>query len=81
VAEFGGAVAEFLYSDAFENFNRVADLAKAKSSAKKSTCLSNVRQIGLAYQSFLIDHDDRFPASVSKHTAPPGTPDTASSNT
>src|SRR5690349_18723747 len=52
-------------------------LAKAKESAKQTSCLSNVRQIGLAYQSFLIDHDDRFPAYVTERTAPAGTPDTA----
>jgi prepilin-type N-terminal cleavage/methylation domain-containing protein/prepilin-type processing-associated H-X9-DG protein len=52
-------------------------LAKAKASAKKINCLNNVRQIGLAYQSFLIDHDDRFPQYVSERTAPNGTPDTA----
>ena len=52
-------------------------LAKAKDSAKQTGCLSNVRQIGLAYQSFLIDNDDRYPAYVTERTAPAGTPDTA----
>lgn len=52
-------------------------LAKAKESAKKSSCLNNVRQIGLAYQGFLPDHDERFPAYVTERTAPAGTPDTA----
>src|SRR6201992_1661783 len=52
-------------------------LASAKESAKKVNCLSNVRQIGLAYQSFLIDYNDRFPPNVTERTAPAGTPDTA----
>ncbi len=52
-------------------------LAKAKESAKKTSCLNNVRQIGLAYQGFLPDHDERFPAYVTERTAPAGTPDTA----
>ena len=52
-------------------------LAKAKESAKKTSCLNNVRQIGLAYQGFLPDHDERFPAYVTERTAPSGTPDTA----
>ena len=51
-------------------------LAKAKDSAKLIGCLSNVRQIGLAYQGFLGDNADRFPAYVTERTAPAGTPDT-----
>jgi len=52
-------------------------LARAKESGKKTSCLSNVRQIGLAYQGFLADNSDRFPANVTERTAPAGTPDTA----
>jgi type II secretory pathway pseudopilin PulG len=52
-------------------------LARAKEAGKKTSCLNNVRQIGLAYQSFLIDNSDRFPAYVTERTAPAGTPDTA----
>ncbi len=51
-------------------------LAKAKESANQTSCLNNVRQIGLAYMSFLSDHDDRFPAYVTERTAPSGTADT-----
>lgn len=51
-------------------------LAKAKDAAKQISCLSNVRQIGLAYQGFLSDNADRFPAYVTERTAPAGTPDT-----
>ncbi len=52
-------------------------LARATSSAKQTGCLSNVRQIGLAYQGFLSDNSDHFPAYVTERTAPAGTPDTA----
>src|SRR5947207_10386464 len=52
-------------------------LARAKESGKKTSCLNNVRQIGLAYQGFLSDNLDRFPAYVTERTAPVGTPDTA----
>jgi len=52
-------------------------LAKAKDTAKQSSCLNNVRQIGLAYQGFLSDNGDRFPAYVTERTAPTGTADTA----
>jgi prepilin-type N-terminal cleavage/methylation domain-containing protein/prepilin-type processing-associated H-X9-DG protein len=52
-------------------------LARAKESGKKTSCLNNVRQIGLAYQGFLSDNNDRFPAYVTERTAPSGTPDTA----
>jgi len=50
-------------------------LARAKEAGKKTSCLSNVRQIGLAYQGFLSDNADRFPAYVTERTAPAGTPD------
>src|SRR5262245_23086065 len=52
-------------------------LARAKQAARKTSCLSNVRQIGLAYQSFLMDNVDKFPTYVTERTAPAGTPDTA----
>jgi prepilin-type N-terminal cleavage/methylation domain-containing protein/prepilin-type processing-associated H-X9-DG protein len=51
-------------------------LARAKEAGKKTSCLSNVRQIGIAYQGFLADNSDRFPAYVTERTAPAGTPDT-----
>jgi len=52
-------------------------LARAKEAGKKTSCLSNVRQIGLAYQSLLAENGDRFPQYVTERTAPAGTPDTA----
>jgi len=52
-------------------------LARATSRAKQTGCLSNVRQIGLAYQGFLGDNTDHFPQYVTERTAPSGTPDTA----
>jgi len=52
-------------------------LARATSRAKQTGCVSNVRQIGLAYQGFLSDNSDRFPQYVTERTAPSGTPDTA----
>lgn len=52
-------------------------LARAKEAGKKTSCLNNVRQIGLAYQGFLADNSDKFPAYVTERTAPAGTPDTA----
>jgi prepilin-type N-terminal cleavage/methylation domain-containing protein/prepilin-type processing-associated H-X9-DG protein len=52
-------------------------LSKAKESAKQTSCLNNVRQIGLAYQMFLGENEDRFPAYVTERTAPAGTLDTA----
>lgn len=52
-------------------------LAKAKSKAQGIRCLSNVRQIGLAYQAYALDSGDKLPAYVTERTAPPGTPDTS----
>jgi prepilin-type N-terminal cleavage/methylation domain-containing protein/prepilin-type processing-associated H-X9-DG protein len=51
-------------------------VARAKAAGKRTSCLNNVRQIGLAYQSFLAENEDRFPAYVTERTAPAGTPDT-----
>lgn len=36
-------------------------LSRAKGSAKKSACVSNLRQLGLAWRMYLDDHDSRFP--------------------
>ena len=51
-------------------------LSRAKAQARQVNCLSNVRQVGLAYQMYLQDFQERFPASVTERTAPGGTPDT-----
>lgn len=51
-------------------------LARAKQEGQKIGCLNNVRQIGLAYQLFFTENNDRFPAYVTERTAPAGTPDT-----
>src|SRR5215475_8388998 len=56
-------------------------LARAKESGKKTSCLNNVRQVGLAYQLWLPENDDRFPANVTKRTAPADTPDTPEAQT
>jgi len=36
-------------------------LVQARQSARKATCLSNLRQIGLAFAGYMSDHDDSFP--------------------
>ncbi len=51
-------------------------LARAKSTAKRVQCLSNVRQIGIGYLLYLQDNQDRYPNHVTERTAPSGTPDT-----
>src|SRR5690348_5806736 len=35
--------------------------AQAREKARTATCLSNLRQIGLANQMYLQDYDERFP--------------------
>ena len=51
--------------------------AQARESARKTSCLSNVRQIGTAYSMYIQDYDEHFPPHVTERTAPAGTPDTA----
>ena len=51
--------------------------AQAREAARKTSCLSNTKQIGLAYMMYLQDFDETFPPHVSERTAPAGTPDTA----
>ncbi len=36
-------------------------LSRAKGSARKSACVSNLRQLGLAWRMYLDDYDSRFP--------------------
>lgn len=39
-------------------------LAKAKERARRASCANNLKQIGLAYKTFALDHDGRFPNMV-----------------
>ena len=50
--------------------------AQAREAARKTSCLSNVRQLGTAYMMYLQDYDENFPPHVTERTAIPGTPDT-----
>jgi len=43
-------------------------LAKAKAKAKRTQCLNNLKQVGLAFHSFVHDHADRFPMQVSTNS-------------
>jgi prepilin-type N-terminal cleavage/methylation domain-containing protein/prepilin-type processing-associated H-X9-DG protein len=36
-------------------------LARAKSSSKRASCLSNLRQIGIGFEMYVSDHEGRFP--------------------
>lgn len=40
-------------------------LARAREQARRSNCLSNVKQLGLACHMYAQDYSERFPASVS----------------
>ena len=44
--------------------------ARARESARKAVCLSNVKNIALAFQMYLADNNDTFPPLG----APPGGP-------
>ncbi|MEN6404788.1 MAG: prepilin-type N-terminal cleavage/methylation domain-containing protein [Armatimonadia bacterium] len=51
--------------------------AKAREKARQSSCLSNVRQLGMAWLQYLQDYDETFAPHVTEREAPAGTPDTA----
>ncbi|HLK59327.1 MAG TPA: DUF1559 domain-containing protein [Chthonomonadaceae bacterium] len=51
--------------------------AQAREKARAASCLSNTKQISLAYAMYNQDYDEGFPATVSERQAPAGTPDTA----
>src|SRR5262245_58885221 len=40
-------------------------IAQGPGHARQAKCLSNLRQIGIGFQSFAHDHDSRFPMRVS----------------
>src|SRR5208282_6471265 len=44
-------------------------LAKAKDAAKRGACLSNTRQIGVAFRMFVDDNNSRFPKAVTEREA------------
>jgi prepilin-type N-terminal cleavage/methylation domain-containing protein len=46
-------------------------LAKAKAKAQRITCVSNLKQIGLAYRMWSNDHNERFPWQVDHPTVTP----------
>ena len=35
--------------------------AKAREQARQTTCLNNLRQVGLGIKSYIEDHDEQFP--------------------
>src|SRR5512135_3633400 len=45
-------------------------LAKAKARAQRINCVSNLKQIGIAFRMYSGDHDSKFPYDV---TSPDGT--------
>ena len=57
-------------------------LARAKETAKRGACLSNIHEVGVAFKMFLDDNGDRFPKAVTEREATDTTrwgsiPDTA----
>lgn len=46
-------------------------LSRAKEAAKKTHCLSNLRQIGMAVKMYLMDYDDTYPIFYAYMSDPP----------
>ncbi len=47
-------------------------LGRARESARRTSCLSNVRQIGMACKQFAIDNSDSFPSNVANNSLATG---------
>lgn len=43
-------------------------LAKAKAKAQEIKCVNNLKQVGLAFRMFAVDHDDSYPWNVSTNS-------------
>jgi prepilin-type N-terminal cleavage/methylation domain-containing protein/prepilin-type processing-associated H-X9-DG protein len=51
---------------------------RARENARRSSCQSNLKQIGLAYSQYLNDYDSRYPPTVTERNSPAsGVSDTA----
>ena len=50
--------------------------AQARDKARQTSCLSNVKQLGLGWMLYIKDYDETFAPHVTERTAPVGTPDT-----
>ena len=48
--------------------------AKAREKARQTSCLSNLKQIGLGILQYVQDYDERFPISRGRYTADPNVP-------
>jgi len=44
--------------------------SRARESSRRSSCSSNLKQIGLAYKQYLQDNDERYPPTVTERNAP-----------
>ncbi len=51
--------------------------AQAREKARAASCLSNTKQISLAFAMYSQDYDEGFPATVTERQAPASAPDTA----
>lgn len=49
--------------------------AQAREKARQATCLSNQKQLGLAFMMYIQDYDETFPMDQYDTSAPGGTPD------
>ena len=47
--------------------------AQAREKARQTSCLSNVKQLGLGWMLYIQDYDETFAPHVTERTAPAGT--------
>lgn len=48
--------------------------ARARENARRASCMSNLKQIGLGFMMYVQDYDEKFPPLLINYTSPPTAP-------
>jgi prepilin-type N-terminal cleavage/methylation domain-containing protein/prepilin-type processing-associated H-X9-DG protein len=49
--------------------------ARARENARRTSCMSNLKQMGLGFAQYTQDYDEKFPSRLVNYTSPPTAPD------
>jgi len=54
--------------------------ARARENARRASCMSNLKQIGLGFMMYVQDYDEKFPPYLINYTSPPTEPNGVTPN-